>query len=161
MPGNFSFILPGKLAGSARPGMWSDLGSDLSGLARQGIRAIVTLTEDDLDAAAVRNLGFRHLHLPIPDFRPPSLEQMREFVEFVDACLADNVAVVAHCGAGMGRTGTMLAAYLVAKGASPADAVRKVRGLRPGSIETPEQEESLERFREYLRAERAKGGKRG
>jgi atypical dual specificity phosphatase len=56
------------------------------------------------------------------------------------------MAVAIHCAAGLGRTGTVLAAYFVAGGLSSREAVEKVRDLRPGSIETVEQERAIERF---------------
>lgn len=151
MPDNFSFIIPDVLAGSAEPGRYSDLRSDLSGLTRQGIGAVVSLTERGLDAGALRDFGFRYLHLPMVDFSPPTRGQVRDFVDFVEACRADGVAVVVHCGAGIGRTGTMLACYLVARGEPAAGAIAKVRMARPGSIETMEQERSVLDFQRTAR----------
>ena len=159
MPGNFSFVIPGKLAGCAKPGGWGDPRADLAGLARQGIGAIVTLTQEALDRSALADIGFRSLHLPIQDFQPPSRTQIRDFVAFVDDCLIDGLAVAVHCGAGMGRTGTMLACYLVSSGQSAAEAIRQVRGLRPGSIETPEQERSVADYQKSLNAGKKAGRK--
>ena len=51
-----------------------------------------------------------------------------------------------HCGAGLGRTGTLLACYFVSKGMTAKNAVARVRRLRPGSIETAEQERAVEEF---------------
>ena len=152
MPGNFSYVIPGQLAGCAQPGRYSDLRSDLSGLGRQGIGAIVSLTERPLDAVAARDFGFRMLHLPVPDFTAPTRGQVDRFVAFVDGCLADGLAVVVHCGAGMGRTGTMLACYLVSRGELPADAIDTVRSRRPGSIETPEQERCIVDFHKNVKS---------
>ncbi|NXC50647.1 DUS23 phosphatase, partial [Penelope pileata] len=48
---------------------------------------------------------------------------------------------------GHGRTGTLLACYLVrTRQLSGADAIREIRRLRPGSIETREQEQAVVEF---------------
>ena len=64
-------------------------------------------------------------------------------------------AVLAHCHAGMGRTGTMLSCYLVADGADPRRAIIDVRKRRPGSIETYHQEDSIYAYYQALQQERA------
>lgn len=57
-----------------------------------------------------------------------------------------------HCLLGHGRTGTLLACYLVkARALSGAAAIREIRRLRPGSIETREQEEAVIQFHQHLR----------
>jgi len=48
-----------------------------------------------------------------------------------------------HCHAGIGRTGTILAAYLISQGKTARDALRELRVMRPGSVETSEQEDVL------------------
>ncbi|MDR2392390.1 MAG: dual specificity protein phosphatase family protein [Planctomycetota bacterium] len=147
MPANFSFVIPGKLAGCARPGgRAGDIRSDLAGLVRQGIAALVTLTEEALDPAAVRDVGLDVLHLPVPDFAPPTLEQIARFVAYVDERNRAGGAVAVHCGAGCGRTGTMLACYLASRGKTAGDAIMTVRRERPGSVETPEQELRVREF---------------
>ncbi|MDR1520266.1 MAG: dual specificity protein phosphatase family protein [Planctomycetota bacterium] len=147
MPGNFSFVIPGKLAGCARPGgLWGDLRSDLAGLVRQGVAALVSLTQDALEPAALRDAGLAALHLPIADFAAPTQEQIAEFVAFADRWIGAGGAVAVHCGAGYGRTGVMLACYLVSRGASAEEALRLVRRERPGSVETSEQERSVRDF---------------
>jgi atypical dual specificity phosphatase len=56
-----------------------------------------------------------------------------------------------HCAEGKGRTGTVLAAYLVYKGLSTDDAIKKVREKRPGSIENMDQENAIRIFERTLR----------
>lgn len=149
---NFSFVLAGELAGSAFPGWSGDLEEDLQEADEAGITAIVSLTEQPPDLQAIEAVGFRHLHLPVSDFSPPTLSQVREFVAFVDEEREAGGAVLVHCRAGVGRTGTMLAAYLVHEGKSAADAVRAVRRSRPGSIETGAQEKLLQQFAKVMQA---------
>ncbi|MDR3211987.1 MAG: dual specificity protein phosphatase family protein [Planctomycetota bacterium] len=143
MLANFSYLLPGKLAGSGKPGRFSRLQDDLDTLIRRKIRAIVTLTEDALDPKLLQGYPFRTLHLPVADFTAPSQGQLDAFVEFVDTCLGEDLSVLVHCGAGIGRTGVMLAGYLIHTGDSPQEAIKRLRQVRPGSIETREQEECL------------------
>ena len=156
MPGNFSFVIPGQLAGSAQPGRFSDLASDLAELSAHGIGAVVSLTERPLSAAALAEAGFRSLHLPVADFTPPSKGQVGEFVAFVDSCLSAGVAVVVHCGAGIGRTGTMLACYLVSRGMGAVEAIREIRRQRPGSIETVEQERCIADYQKTVKIKNRK-----
>ncbi len=137
---NFSFLIDGEIAGSARPGLGGSIGDDLEFMRGQGIDAVVSLTETAPDFGAS---GMILRHLPVPDFQPPTPAQMDEFVEFVRRHTEAGGRVLVHCHAGIGRTGTMLAAWLVAKGMTPEEAVDAVREARPGSIETPAQVRSL------------------
>jgi len=57
-----------------------------------------------------------------------------------------------HCAAGKGRTGTILAAYMMKfKGMNAKSAAEKIRSMRPGSIENGPQEIVLSMFEKYLR----------
>jgi len=144
----FSFVLEGELAGSSRPGMLRPLAEDLAELARAGIGAGVSLTEGPLDAKALAASGMEWVHLPVREFTPPAPAQIERFIEFTDRSLADGRAVVVHCGAGLGRTGTMLACYLVRRGEDAGAAIRRVREVRPFSIETLDQEAAVAAFAE-------------
>lgn len=84
----FSWVVEGVLAGSAAPGSHpAVLSEDLASLARAGVTAVVSLNEahpplqpeDQLQAALAANGGplQAHLHLPVPDYRPPTIDQMQ------------------------------------------------------------------------------------
>lgn len=159
MIANFSWLLPGQLGGSGQPGGggfgWGEhsghLDEDLGWLAAQGVRALVSLTEEPLDREVVEYHGFRYLHLPVPDMQAPTLPAIRVFVAFVEQALSADCPVVVHCRAGMGRTGTMLACYLVHRDVDPASALAQVRRLRPGSVETWAQEQTVFEYAAHRR----------
>ncbi len=137
------WILPGRLAGMAHPGH-SD--AVLNGLRKAGIGAIVTLTQRALSGEAIKKFGLEYLHLPVKDFCAPARSQMECFVRFCDEQTAAGRAVAVHCRAGIGRTGVMLACYLVHLGEEPRAAIRKVRNVRPGALESAEQENAVYEF---------------
>jgi atypical dual specificity phosphatase len=140
---NFSWIVDGRVGGMAQPSP-----RDLGWLREQGVTAILSLTEREPSLP-----GFDVMRIPVVDMTSPTIEQLRKAVGFIREVVAKGGAVVAHCTAGMGRTGTILAAYLVSEGLTVDEALRRVRKLRPGSVETPEQEYVLMAYeRELLEA---------
>lgn len=155
---NFSWLVSGRIAGAGQPGGpfydprgdQSGLLEDLDELAAQGIGALVSLTEQSLRDDLVQARGLRYLHLPVEDMQAPALEEIAEFVEFVGKAQDEQRPVAVHCRAGMGRTGTMLACYLVSQGFGAREALAAVRQKRPGSVETPEQEAVVYRYADYL-----------
>ena len=151
MPG-FSWVIGGELAGMPRPGQSRTLEEDLLFLRERGIDLLVSLTEEPLDEAALREVGIASLHIPIVDFTAPTMEQMAVFSEAVDLRTASGDPVGVHCGGGLGRTGTMIAAYFVWQGESSKRAIARIRALRPGSIETEEQERAVADFEIWLSA---------
>jgi len=147
---NFSFVIPGVLAGCARPRAYGG-SHDLERLVENGIVGLVSLTETPVDEAEVRRLGMEYLHIPIADFSAPPMSDVRLFVEFVRRVSASKGGpVTVHCGSGYGRTGTMLACYLVSEGRTAEDAIAEVRRLRPGSIETGGQEAAIAEWQRTL-----------
>jgi atypical dual specificity phosphatase len=142
----FSWIVPGELAAMPVPGRDRSLDQDATFLEQAGIRVLVSLTEEPPDADTLATHSIEQEHLPIQDYAPPTLEQMNEFVAFVEDEVATGRPVGVHCTAGLGRSGTMAAAYLVSTGTSAEDAITIIRELRPGSIETAEQEDAVRSF---------------
>ena len=138
----FSFV-DDTLAGMPQPGGRAPLATDLAFLVEQEIVLLVSLTEEPTDPLAVADAGLEMLHLPIVDFTPPTLDQQIAFVDATRAKADLGLRVGVHDTAGYGRCGTMLATWFVAEGMDAETAMAEIRRLRPGSIETDEQEQSV------------------
>ncbi|MGR3178047.1 MAG: dual specificity protein phosphatase 23 [Candidatus Anammoxibacter sp.] len=143
---NFSWLIKDEIAGMAKP---VSLVNDFEFLKSSNIDAIVSLTETPLLQSVIEEFGFEYAHLPVVDFTVPTFGQIDEFVSFSKELRLKEKKIVVHCDGGMGRTGTILAIYLVsAKGYSAKDAISEVRKKRPGSIETREQEDVIYKYKE-------------
>ena len=142
---NFSWILEGSLAGAEGP----TSRRDLMFLKLHDIAAVIRMQEGTMSAEALEMVD---LYEPVADFTPPDVDQLERMSRFIDEQIETwEKPVVVTCQAGLGRTGTVLASYLVYVGYKPEDAIKLIRELRPGSIETKEQEEAITSFWERLR----------
>ena len=141
-PEGFSWVEKPLLAGMGRPGS----PEELAWLRQQGIELLVSLTDDPPPRRWINEAGLFLMHVPVIDMTAPTLEQLDQIVSALERAHEKNLGVGVHCGAGLGRTGTVLACYFVTKGMTAKNAVARVRRLRPGSIETEEQERAVEEF---------------
>lgn len=131
-PTGFVWVQEGKLAGSGYPASRSQV----VWLVRAGINSILTLTVDPLPVELTHGLDVATGHVPMQDHQPPSVEALDRAVDFVEEQLAARKAVLVHCLAGEGRTGCVLAAYLVkTKGLDADVAMAEIRKAKPQFIE--------------------------
>ena len=115
-------------------------------LADHGVRLVINLHERPHAAGRLAVYGLTELHLPVPDFTPPTHDQLQCGVDAMQQAIDSRDRVAVHCGAGLGRTGTLVACYLVRRGLKADVAIAHVRALRPGSIETDAQVAAVHTF---------------
>jgi atypical dual specificity phosphatase len=117
-----------------------------------GVRAIVSLIEKPTDAGVCETAGFTFPSLPIQDRGVPTLAQAEAFVHFVSEQCRTSRPIAVYCKMGLGRTGTMLAIYLISKGESPDEAIEHIRGVERFAIQTELQVRFLKEYAEQLKA---------
>lgn len=161
-PTNFSWVIENRLAGSGLPLTFNQF----RWLLDHKITSIVTVREVPLPSDWLRNpyaggksgnseslSTINYLHLPVEDYKAPTIEQLKSAISFIENEISSNrSAVLVHCAAGKGRTGTILAAYLLKNDLlSVEETIKKLRRLRPGSIQTPVQEQILYQYAHSLK----------
>ncbi|KAI8995145.1 hypothetical protein BC832DRAFT_536004, partial [Gaertneriomyces semiglobifer] len=163
LPRFFRWLVPFTLAVMSTPRRQDDIA-----VLREkfNIRLVVTLTEetplpgewfgsdDKLNSGDCKNV-----FLPVGNYKAPTVAQVGYFIDLVTA-LPEGQAALVHCGGGKGRAGTFAACYLCACGfskqrrhyplLSSAEAIQLVRHMRPGSIETEEQEKFIAQYVSHL-----------
>jgi hypothetical protein len=151
------WVIPGVLAGMPMPfihperrlnrgGLLTAYDDELPTLHAAGIRAVVSLLNLPSDVGIYESAGFAFLCLPIPDGGAPTMQEAEEFVRFVSQQRTAQQPVAVHCEAGLGRTGTMLATFLISQGDSASSAIRRVREVEKVAVETTGQIQFLEQF---------------
>ena len=146
-PYKFSWLIESKLAGSSIPTSIDEV----QWMIDQGVKSIVTVREEPLDDDWVKDVNYLHVHSN--DMGVPEFNDLVHAVDFIHRRITNNEPVMVHCLAGMGRTGTLLACYLVKyQKMSAGDAIQKVREERPGSIQSYPQEEMIFQFAKSLQS---------
>ncbi|MBO3769754.1 MAG: dual specificity protein phosphatase family protein [Thermoproteota archaeon] len=135
---------------------------DVESWKKAGVKAIAILAEPHEVARywgslnnylnVLNNKGLEYVYSPIRDFQAPELNQLKKLIEWIESKVEANKPVLVHCRAGIGRTGTIIAAYLVKKGYEAKDAITTVRKFIPLALEVDEQVSVVYEYRDSLKA---------
>ncbi|MDD5148671.1 MAG: dual specificity protein phosphatase family protein [Candidatus ainarchaeum sp.] len=114
---SFRWVLQGKLAASAMPLSVPDIADSginvvVSLVPKKGIQFRQSMSFRD----KLKSLGISFTNIPVREHKPPTGKQFSSFLQIM--ALAEknpNARVLVHCDKGLGRTGTMIAGYLIAK----------------------------------------------
>ncbi|MDA4119498.1 MAG: dual specificity protein phosphatase family protein [Thaumarchaeota archaeon] len=132
-PTGFVWVEKGGLAGSGYPASRGQL----EWLVGQGVSSILTLTMDPLPKDLVEGLPLEVGHIPMKDHLAPDAESLDKGANFIIERLKADKTVLVHCLAGEGRTGCVLAAYLILTRRIGSDeAISILRAIKPSFVES-------------------------
>ncbi len=92
-------------------------------------------------------LGIDVLHIPVDDFSAPSVDVLHDIVKWIIDRVEKGLKVLVHCRGGKGRSGVVVAAYLMYRYCiDPDEAIEIVRNLAGNAIEAEKQIETVYDF---------------
>ncbi|CAF0887483.1 unnamed protein product [Rotaria sp. Silwood1] len=144
--GDLNWILPRKLLAFSGPHAKSKIENGyplhapetyFTYFRKRNVTTIVRLNKKIYDAKRFTDAGFEHYDLFFSDGSTPSDEITLKFLAIAEQAKG---AVAVHCKAGLGRTGTLIGAYLMKHYKfTAAEAIAWLRICRPGSVIGPQQ----------------------
>jgi protein tyrosine/serine phosphatase len=138
---NSYWVVPGRFLAGEYPGSSDErmLEYNVQRLLALHVDVVIDLTDEGegvpyapvlMQEAQLLDRVVEHRRFPILDFFVPSVEEMAEILDAIDAALAANKIVYLHCMGGIGRTGTVVGCYLVRHGLRGDQALETLANLR-------------------------------
>jgi protein tyrosine phosphatase (PTP) superfamily phosphohydrolase (DUF442 family) len=107
--------------------------AELSSIRAQGIDAIINLCAEFSDLHLIEEkAGFEVYYLPVWDEEPPDMAEMEKGLAWLDEAIYLKKKILVHCRHGIGRTGTLIASYMIRRG-MPLKAAEKKLKKTPAS----------------------------
>jgi dual specificity MAP kinase phosphatase len=136
----FGWITPAiLLGGQPAQNVWPHL-------IQRGVTAVINLREEYDYFKGLTTLPLRYLYLPTLDNAAPSQAHLWQGVRFIEEELSKGGKVYVHCWEGLGRSPTLVAAYLVNNGMTPKEAWDAIIRVRPFISPSQSQRARLEEF---------------
>lgn len=102
--------------------------NDIETVTKAGIEAVLNLCAECYDLYEMEvAVGFSVYWLPISEESAPTLSQMREAFNWMDTLLKQGKKVLVHCRFGVGRTGTLIIAWMLNQGHTIDDALEMLK----------------------------------
>jgi atypical dual specificity phosphatase len=131
-PTGFVWVEQGRLAASGYPASRKQL----KWVAARGINVVLTLTEKPLPPELTDGMKMEFVHLSMRDHGVPDPDTMDQGAKLVQTHIGNGKNVLVHCLAGEGRTGCVLAAYLILTRRIGGDeAMTILRDIKPRFVE--------------------------
>lgn len=146
--GDLTWIVPGKFLAFSGPvakrrvlsdGVYSLRPEEYVPILRSlGVSCIVRFNSKCYDRNIFVNAGIRHVDLYYEDGANPTDQILSSFIQL---CEGEKGAIAVHCKAGLGRTGTNIAAYMIKHYHYTArETIAWSRICRPGCVVGPQQQ---------------------
>ncbi|CAG9764811.1 unnamed protein product [Ceutorhynchus assimilis] len=148
--GDLNWLLPRKFLafiGPADNGTAHSPGFYIKYFLKNDVKTVVRLNTVKYDSYAFMQVGIEHFDLIYPDGTVPPKEILMKFLYIAESAPA---AIAVHCKAGLGRTGSLIGAYLIKHYRMTArEAIAWLRICRPGSV-IGQQQIWLEKIQNWL-----------
>lgn len=153
------YTVPGKIGMTILPGRKDysrSLEDDIEALKNQGVKYVLTLiTIDEMERYGVEDLLSTYAEakltgyfFPIIDQGICSIREMNTLIDWIDNILPEGNLMV-HCVGGLGRSGLVVACYLISRGLTADDAIKEVRRVRTERAVESQIQENFIRTYEY------------